>query len=69
MKFLIIKSVVTQGVYSYNGVNVVTISDSLSRPIGKIMNGFDNLFLDNIYNDNCSSFKVGDADFLVLSRI
>ncbi len=69
MKFLIFKSKVTQAVYSFNGVNVVTISNSDSRPVGRIMHGLDNKFLDKIYQCKGFYFHIGDAEYEVLTRL
>lgn len=69
MKFLIFKSKTTKAVYSYNGFNTVTILGSPSRPLGKIVNGFDNVFLDKMYRGSCDFFHVGDAEYQILTRI
>jgi hypothetical protein len=69
MKFLIFKSKTTGAVYSYNGLNVVTISNSETRPVGKIMYGFENKYLDKVFIKKTDYFNVGDAEYQILTRI
>lgn len=73
---LIFKSETTQAVYSWNGKEVVTIVGATNRPVGKIMNGFSNQFLKNVFEKeytphtkNYRYFMVGEAEYEIIERI
>ncbi len=69
MKLLIFYSTTTKATYSYNGKEVVTIIGTQARPVGKIMKGIPHEILDDVYLKNKKTFKVGEADYLVLKKI
>ncbi len=72
---LIFRSNVTNAVYSWNGKQTVTIVGATNRPVGKIMQGFDNKYLKAIFEKNYAAkhsynyFQVGEADYQILQRI
>lgn len=71
---LIFKSDNTGAVYSWNGIDVVTIVGAKNRPVGQIMNGFSNQFLKNVFDKNYMTkdyryFNIGDARYEIIVRI
>lgn len=73
---LIFKSETTNAVYSWNGKEVVTIVGAINRPVGKIMNGFDNQFLLNVFQrkynpprNDYRYFQVGEAEYEIIERL
>lgn len=67
-KLMIFQSETTKAVYCWNGIQVVTVTDSEERPIGKIMEGIEDNLLHGAYESGLKAFWVGSARYLILNR-